>query len=92
MEESFLEGLRTLERQSFVRYVTVVDKNGYSIAASGEATKPIASYVREVANCAESLFSDNSDIKIVIEGAHKSVSIGKQEKVLVGVQINKDLF
>ena len=92
MEDSFTDAIRTLERQAFVKYVTVVDKNGYSIASRGEASKSIASYVREVENCAESIFNNDKNLKILIEGTKKSVSIGQQNDFLIGVQINKELF
>lgn len=92
MEDQFLEGLRSLERQAFVNYVAVADKNGYSIAASGDANRTIASYIREIENCAESIFPDTHDIKIVVEGPKKSVIIGQQDGFIVGVEVTKELF
>jgi hypothetical protein len=92
MEGKFLEGLRTLERQAFVKYVTVADKNGYSIAGSGDATRVLAGYVREVRNCVDELFPDAGDVKIVVEGREKSVVIGQEGDFLVGVQVAKEMF
>jgi hypothetical protein len=92
MEEEFLTALRSLERQPFVNYVTVVDRNGYSIAASGDTRRGLAAHVREVHNCVETLFPDAGNIKIVVEGTEKSVVIGNRGNFLVGVQVTKDLF
>lgn len=92
MEDQFLEGLSSLERQAFVNYVAIVDKNGFSIASRGDANKVIASYIREVQNCVEGLFPENPNTKIIIEGSQKSVVIGHQNDFLVGVQITKDMF
>lgn len=91
MEEEFLESLRSLERQAFVRYVTVVDKNGYPLSSSGEATKTTAAYVREVENCAQKIFPDD-EMKIVVEGTKTTVAIGQKNDFLVGVQVIKDMF
>jgi hypothetical protein len=87
-----LTALRSLERQPFVNYVTVADRNGYSIAASGDTRKGLAAHVREVHNCVEALFPGAGSIKIVVEGSEKSVVIGERDGFLVGVQVTKDLF
>ena len=92
MEENFQESLRSLERQAFARYTTVVDKNGYSISSSGEATKATAAYVREVHNCAREIFPTEDSIKIVIEGTKNAVTIGEQNDFLVGIQVIKELY
>ena len=92
MDDQFLEKLRSLERQAFVQYVTVVDKNGYSIASTDDANKVVSAYVREIQNCAEAIFPDGQNFKIVVEGPKKSVIIGNQGDFLVGVQITKELF
>ena len=92
MEEQLLEGIRSLERQAFVNYVSVTDKNGYSIAASGDANKMTAAYLRELQNCIEEIFPGVTNVKTVIEGNTKSVVIGEQSGFLVGVQVTKDLF
>lgn len=90
MEEQFLEGVRSLERQSFVSYITVVDKNGFSIATTGTANKSVAAYVREVHNCVQQIFPDSEDIQITIEGNEKCVIIGEKDGNLLGFQISKD--
>ena len=92
MEEQFLEGIRSLERLAFVNYVSVADKNGYSITSTGEVNKMVAPYLREAQNCVEKIFPDSNNIKIVFEGSSKSVVIGEQNGFLVGVQVTKDLF
>lgn len=92
MEEQFLEGIRALERQAFVNYVSVADRNGYSIAASGDVNKMVPPYLREAQNCVEQIFPESSNVKIVFEGSTKSVVIGEQNGFLVGVQVTKDLF
>lgn len=92
MEEQFLEEIRSLERQAFVNYITVVDKNGFAVAATGTANKSIAAHVREVQNCIEQMFPESKDVKVVVEGSEKSVIIGEQKGCLVGVQITKEMF
>jgi hypothetical protein len=92
MEDRFSEGLLALERQAFVKYVTVADKNGYSIAGSGDATKRTAAYVREVENCIQALLPGAQDVTIVVEGSQKSVVIGQKGDFLVGVQVVKEMF
>jgi hypothetical protein len=92
MEEGFVNALRALELQAFVTYVTVTDKNGYSISASGDARKGLGAHVREVQSCVESLFSGASDIKTVVEGSEKSVIIGECDGFLVAVQVKKEMF
>ena len=92
MEEQLLEGLRSLERQAVVTYVTVSDSHGYPIATSGGANKLVAAYVTEVNNCVQEIFPSASNAKIVVEGGQKSVIIGKKEDFIVGVQIAKDMF
>lgn len=92
MEEQFLEEIRQLERQAFVNYITVVDKNGFAITTTGTANKSVAAYVREVQNCVEQIFPKSKDVKIVVEGSEKSVIIGEKEGSLVGVQITKEMF
>lgn len=92
MDDQFQDGLRSLERQAFVNYVTVADQNGYSIAASGGANKQLAAYVREVDNCVHELFPGVEDVRVVVEGSHKSVVIGEKGDFVVGVQITNDKF
>lgn len=92
MEEQFLEKLRSLERQVFVKYVTVVDKNGYSLASTGEANKSISANIRELQNCATSLFPGATNFKVIVEGPKKSVILGNDGDFLVGVQIDKEAF
>ena len=92
MEDEFLSGIRSLERQAFVNYVTVVDKNGYSIDSKGSANKSVSAYVREVKNCVEQIFPEATEMRIVVEGSEKSVVIGEQNGFLVGVQVTKDMF
>ena len=72
--------------------IVVSDKNGYSIAATGEANKQVTAYVREVRNCADEIFPDAENMKIVVEGSQKSVVIGEKGEFLVGVQVTKDMF
>lgn len=90
--ESFLDGLRSLERQPFVGYVTAVDRNGYSIAATGSADEHVASYIRELRNCSEEIFPGAKNVKIVVEGTTNSVVVGEREDIIVGVQVAKDMF
>lgn len=92
MEEQFLEEISQLERQAFVNYITVVDKNGFSIAKTGTANKSVAAHVREVHNCIEQIFPESKDVKVVVEGSEKSVIIGEQNGCLLGVQITKEMF
>ncbi|KAK8885867.1 hypothetical protein M9Y10_041324 [Tritrichomonas musculus] len=92
MEEPFLEEIRSLERQAFVNYITVVDKNGFSIASTGTANKSVAASVREVQNCIEQMFPKSNEVKVVVEGSEKSVIIGEKNGNLVGVQISKEMF
>jgi hypothetical protein len=92
MDEWFLNALRALELQAFVKYVTVTDKNGYSVAACGETRKGLGPHIRELQSCVESLLPDASDIKIVVEGSEKSVIIGERDGFLVAVQVQKEMF
>ena len=92
MEEEYLEALLSLERQAFVHYTAVVDKNGFPISLSGNATKTTAAYVREVHNCAKEIFPGQDNIRIVVEGTKNAVTIGEQNDVLVGVQVVKDMY
>ena len=92
MEEQFLEEIRSLERQAFVNYITVVDANGFSIAATGSANKSVSANVREVHNCIKQMFPESKEFKIVVEGREKSVVIGEQNGNLIGVQITKEMF
>ena len=92
MEDEYFEALLSLERQAFVRYTTVVDENGYPISLSGNATKTTAAYVKEVENCAKEIFPGQSNIKIVVEGTKNAVAIGKKDGVLVGIQVDKDMY
>lgn len=92
MEEPFFEGLRSLERQAFVKYVAVADQNGFPVTASGDATKSTPSEIREVMNCAHEIFPGAKDIKIVVEGETTTVAIGEDSPFTVGVLVDKELF
>ena len=92
MDDQLQDGLRSLERQAFVNYVTVADRNGYSVAASGDASRQLAAYVREVDNFVHEMFPGVSNVRVVVEGSQKSVVIGEKGEFVVGVQITNDKF
>ena len=92
MDDQLQDGLRSLERQAFVNYVTVADRNGFSVVASGDASRQLAAYVREVDNCVHEMFPGVENVRVVVEGSQKSVVIGEKGEFVVGVQITNDKF